>query len=114
MYSRFDWRHDNLFTQTTSQTHDEKRRLMVRGYSGAENLTLENDIQSCVVKLLHLVRSRYAGQKKVMDLAQKTHFLTLDVISTIGFGKCFNLLSTDGDPDEYLKSTHDGLWLGNF
>ncbi|KAI0554338.1 cytochrome P450 [Xylaria curta] len=111
--SRFDWRHDNLFTQTTSKTHDEKRKLMVRGYSGAENLTLEADIESCVVKLLHLVRSRYAGQKRVMDLAQKAQFLTLDVISTIGFGKCFNLLTTDEDPNEYVKSTHDGLWLGN-
>ncbi|KAI0455247.1 cytochrome P450 [Xylaria acuta] len=111
--SRFDWRHDNLFTLTANEEHHERRKQMVRGYSGAENLTLEADIEACVVKLLRLIRSRYAGQGKAMDLAQKTQFFTLDAISTIGFGKCYNLLNTDSDPNEYLKSTHDGLWLGN-
>jgi cytochrome P450 len=44
-----------------------------------------------------------------MDLAQKIQFLTLDVISTIGFGKCFGLMDIDDDPDEYVNSTHAGL-----
>ncbi|KAI0405626.1 cytochrome P450 [Xylaria palmicola] len=110
---RFDWRCDNLFTLTDTPTHDERRKQMVRGYSGAENLTLEADIEACVVKLLNLVRSRYAHQRKLMDLAQKVQFFTLDVISTIGFGKCYDLLNTDRDPDEYLESTHLGLKMLN-
>ncbi|KAI0468317.1 cytochrome P450 [Xylaria cf. heliscus] len=111
--SRFDWRHDNVFTQRDNEKHHERRKQMIRGYSGAENLTLDADIKACVVKLLHLTRSRYAGQGKAMDLAQKIQFYTLDVISTIGFGKCYNLLNADEDPNEYLKSTHDGLWRAN-
>ncbi|KAI8945976.1 cytochrome P450 [Xylaria longipes] len=111
--SRLDWRRDNLFTQLANDKHDGRRKQMIRGYSGAENLTLEADIEACVVKLLRLIRSEYAGQGKAMDLAQKTQFFTLDVISTIGFGKCYNLLNTDEDPNEYLKSTHDGLLWGN-
>ncbi|KAI1423568.1 cytochrome protein [Xylaria sp. FL1777] len=106
---RYDWRNDNIFTQLVTEKHDARRMQMVRGYSGAENLTLEADIGACVAKLINLVRSKYAGQGKSMDLAQKLGFFTLDVISTIGFGKCYNLLTTDEDPDEYVESIHKGL-----
>ncbi|KAI0103839.1 cytochrome P450 [Nemania sp. FL0031] len=105
---RFDWRIDNVFTQIDNEKHDARRIQMIRGYSGAENLTLEADIESCVVKLLNLIRSGYAGQRK-MDLAQKISFYSLDVISTIGFGKTYDLLDKDGDPNEYVKSAHLGL-----
>ncbi|KAI0435650.1 cytochrome P450 [Xylaria telfairii] len=111
--SRFDWRRDNVFTQTDNEKHNERRKQMVRGFSGAENLTLDADIEACVVKLLRLTRSRYASQGKAMDLAQKTQYYSLDVISTIGFGKCYNLMNADEDPSEYLASTHDGLKFGN-
>ncbi|KAI1122552.1 cytochrome P450 [Nemania abortiva] len=109
---RFDWRIDNVFTQMDNEKHDVRRRQMIRGYSGAENLTLDADIESCVVKLLNLVRSRYVGRRK-MDFAQKMSFYTLDVISTIGFGKTYDLLDKDEDPNEYVKSNHVGLELCN-
>ncbi|GAP88867.1 putative cytochrome P450 [Rosellinia necatrix] len=111
---RYDVHNDNLFTQMDNVKHDERRKMMIRGYSGAENLTLETDIEECIVKLLHLIRSRYTGsQRKPMDLAEKIEFFTLDVISTIGFGKCFNLLNTNKDPNGYVKSTHVGLEINN-
>ncbi|KAI1149238.1 cytochrome protein [Nemania diffusa] len=110
--ARFDWRNDNIFTETDTEKHDARRNQMVRGYSGAENLTLDADIESCVTKLLHLVGSRYAGKRK-LDLAQKITFYTLDVISTIGLGKSYDLLDTDADPSEYIKSTHMGLKVSN-
>lgn len=48
-----------------------------------------------------------------MDLSQKLLFFSLDVISTIGFGKCFGLLNADDDPNEYIKSVHEGLDVAN-
>lgn len=110
---RFDWRKDNIVTQLDTEKHDMRRKQMVRGYSGAENLTLEVDIEACVLKLLHLVRSRYANKRKVMDLPEKIQYFTLDTISTIGFGKCFNLMNADEDPNEYLTSNHAGLKVCN-
>ncbi|KAJ2996539.1 hypothetical protein NUW58_g941 [Xylaria curta] len=107
--ARFDWRGDNIFTQTSIEKHDERRNQMIRGYSGAENLTLEADIEFVVAKLLHLIRSRYAGQRKSMDLAQKIQFFALDVISAIGFGECFHLLDADDDPNNYVNSIREGL-----
>ncbi|KAI1161936.1 cytochrome P450 [Nemania serpens] len=110
---RFDWRTDNIATQMVTEKHDARRNQMIRGYSGAENLTLEADIEECVVKLLGLVRSKYAGKRNSMDLSQKLLFFSLDVISTIGFGKCFGLLNADDDPNEYIKSVHEGLDVAN-
>ncbi|GAW22733.1 hypothetical protein ANO14919_122760 [Xylariales sp. No.14919] len=110
---RYDWRRDNVFTETSIEKHDARRLQMIRGYSGVENLTLEADIEACIVKFLSLIRSRYAGKRKSMDLAQKIHFFTLDVISTIGFGKCYDLLNRDEDPDEYIDSIHKGLKICN-
>lgn len=48
-----------------------------------------------------------------MDLPEKIQYFTLDTISTIGFGKCFDLMNTDEDPNEYLISTHSGLKVCN-
>ncbi|KAI3343297.1 cytochrome P450 [Ustulina deusta] len=110
---RYDWRSDNVFTEMDTEKHQNRRRQMIRGYSGIENLTLEADILTCTVDLLNLIRSRYAGQRRSMDLAQKIHFFTLDVISTIGFGRGYNLLNTDEDPDEYVESIHKGLKVAN-
>ncbi|KAI0541820.1 cytochrome protein [Xylaria digitata] len=106
---RYDWRRDNVFTETSTEKHKTRRKQMIRGYSGLENLTLDGDIEACVVKLLNLIRTRYAGKRKSMDLAQKLLFFTLDVISTIGFGKCYGLLIADEDPDEFVDSIHKGL-----
>ncbi|GKT51749.1 cytochrome P450 monooxygenase lolP1 [Colletotrichum spaethianum] len=44
-----------------------------------------------------------------MDLAKKVQYFTLDVISAVGLGKTFGMLSSDNDVDDYLKSTEEGL-----
>lgn len=48
-----------------------------------------------------------------MDLAQKLSFLTLDVISRIGFGEPFGDLRADDDVDGFLAAGDLGLWLNN-
>lgn len=48
-----------------------------------------------------------------MDLAKKIPFFTLDVISHVGLGKPFGDLKADKDVHDYLKSTEDGLKIGN-
>ena len=48
-----------------------------------------------------------------MDLARKMSFLTLDVISRIGFGEPFGDLRADDDVDGFLAAGDLGLWLNN-
>ncbi|TWU73743.1 hypothetical protein ED733_001485 [Metarhizium rileyi] len=48
-----------------------------------------------------------------MDLATRVQFFTLDVISKVGLGTAFGMLEADDDIDDYLKSSAEGLAVGN-
>lgn len=48
-----------------------------------------------------------------MDLAQKIPFFTLDVISHVGLGEAFGDLKADKDVKDYIKSSEEGLKIGN-
>ena len=48
-----------------------------------------------------------------MDLAEKIPFFTLDVISRVGLGQAFGDLAADKDVNDYVKSSEQGLKIGN-
>ncbi|KAH6616773.1 pisatin demethylase [Boeremia exigua] len=116
--ARFEPGKDNVFTECDNERHDARRKKMFAGYSGKENPTLEPSIDSHVQELIQLVRT-YADQTasskpiKSMDLAKKIPFFTLDVISHIGLGSAFGNLVSNKDVNDYLKSTEEGLKIGN-
>ncbi|CAG9954496.1 unnamed protein product [Clonostachys rosea f. rosea IK726] len=113
---RVGYRQDNVFSCTDEDIHSRKRKQMVAGYSGRENLEMEISIDEQVQELVDLLRSRYLSTQEAIvpvDLAQKVHYFTLDVISSIGQGDTFGLLRTDFDVDDYLKSSHEGMKMFN-
>jgi cytochrome P450 len=71
-----------------------------------------------VQELIQLVKT-YAAESsstasvKAMDLAEKIPFFTLDVISHIGLGSPFGNLVSNKDVNDYLKSSEEGLKIGN-
>jgi len=116
--ARFETGKDNVFTDCDNDSHDARRKKMTAGYSGKENPTLEPSIDLHVKELVTLVR-KYAASKastkpsQAMDLAQKIPFFTLDVISHVGLGEAFGDLNADKDLKDYLKSSEEGLKIGN-
>ncbi|KAJ4993045.1 pisatin demethylase [Stagonosporopsis vannaccii] len=116
--ARFEPGKDNVFTECDNERHDVRRKKMYAGYSGKENPTLEPSIDSHVQELIRLVRT-YTDQTasakpiRAMDLAQKIPFFTLDVISHIGLGTPFGNLVSNKDVNDYLKSSEEGLKIGN-
>ncbi|KAF5265496.1 hypothetical protein FOXYS1_3688 [Fusarium oxysporum] len=113
---RIEYRRDNVFSQTDNQKHEQRRKQMAPGYSGRENPHLENSVDERVQEFLDLIRNKYLSsdtQAIPMDIAQKVQYLTLDIISGIGFGKPFGMVQKDSDVDEYLKSSEEGLAIGN-
>jgi cytochrome P450 len=75
-------------------------------------LEVEESINKYIKQLLNLIRSNYLStlaSSKPMDLAQKTQYLTLDVISDIGFGQAFGDLEADTDVHNYIRSGEQGL-----
>jgi len=111
--SRVEPGKDHVFSQIDEEKHTKRRTQMTAGYSGKENLSLDQDVDARVVELLDLIRSKYVSivgeAAKKMDLGQKIQFFTLDVISTVGFGQPFGDLKADADVNNYNKSAEEGL-----
>ncbi|KAK5994306.1 Cytochrome P450 monooxygenase ABA1 [Cladobotryum mycophilum] len=113
---RIEYRRDNVFSQTDNEKHDMRRKQMAPGYSGRENFDLEPAIDILLQRLLDLIRSKYtSSDAKIvpMDLGAKIQYFTLDVISSVGFGKEFGMLRNDADVSDYIKSADNGLTLCN-
>jgi len=47
-----------------------------------------------------------------MDLSQKIQYLTLDIISTIGLGRSFDMLIEDHDVRDCIKNSEECLLIG--
>lgn len=105
---------DNVFSQVDEEKHTRRRNQMAPGYSGKENTDLEPTIDKYVGQLLGLIRTEYLSvpstSYKIMNLAQKVQFMTLDVISDIGFGQAFGDLSSNSDANDYIKATEKGMF----
>ncbi|KIX08762.1 uncharacterized protein Z518_03419 [Rhinocladiella mackenziei CBS 650.93] len=112
-YTRSDWfiamrlnpGQDNVLSQRDEKKHDDLRRRMMAGYSGKENLSLEQDIDHCVLDLVNLIDKKYVsmpGQIIPMDLAQKVQFFTSDVMSKLSFDAKFHDLRDDNDNLGYI------------
>ncbi|KAJ9637526.1 uncharacterized protein PV06_09498 [Exophiala oligosperma] len=112
-YTRSDWYiamrlnpgQDNVLSNRNEAKHDDLRRRMGFGYSGKENLNLEQDIDDCVKDLVHLIDAKYAsdpGKIIPMDLARKIQFFTSDIMSKLSFDGKFHDLRDDNDNLGYI------------
>ena len=103
---------DHIFSTMDEVTHDDLRKKMTAGYSGKENLTLENDIDEAILELVDLIDTKYistAGDIRPMDLARKIQFLTMDVISKASFDSKFHDLRDDNDNYKYIEEIENLL-----
>ena len=116
-YRRSDWYlamrlvpgEENILSCIDDKDHDERRKKMAAAYSGKENLTLERDLDDCILYLCRLISSRYAidpeteqTQGKPMDLARKIQFLTSDIMSKVAIDAKFHDLRDDHDNFGYI------------
>ncbi|KAK4234750.1 cytochrome P450 [Achaetomium macrosporum] len=116
---RIEYHRDNLFSQTDTKLHDERRKQIAPGYSGRENLELESTIDTLVLDFINLIRTKYLSTPSSsspiipLEIAKKIPFFTLDVISAVSFGRAFGMLRADEDIDHYVRLGEQGLRLNN-
>jgi hypothetical protein len=80
-------------------------------YSGKEVENLEHSIDQNIAALILLI-NKYVhrpGEYKPMDFGRKAQYFTLDIISTVAYGKPFGYLSMDTDVHDYIKITEEVL-----
>jgi cytochrome P450 len=106
--------HENVVSIVDERQHLELRNRMSPGYSGKENLHLEQDVDEQLLKFFDLINRSYVarpeeGVFRTVDLSRVTSFFTLDTISKIAFGQTFGFLEHDEDPFGYLKNLEEFL-----
>lgn len=110
---RFEHRRDNVFSQTDTKKHDERRKQMAPGYSGRENHEIEATVDARVQEFVQLIKTKYLSTEdraRPMECAKKIQYFTLDVISSVGLGRPFGMLVNDGDELGFIKSAEEGLY----
>ncbi|KAJ9632240.1 hypothetical protein H2203_000644 [Taxawa tesnikishii (nom. ined.)] len=103
---------DNITSVTDEKVHADLRTRMAPGYSGKENLSMEQDIDKRLLQLYDLIEAKYISTERdfrPMDLSRTLSFFTLDVISTIAFGQEFGFLERDDDPFGYIANLQEFL-----
>ncbi|KAJ4287284.1 hypothetical protein N0V90_012682 [Kalmusia sp. IMI 367209] len=100
---------ENIACYLDEGKHANMRNRMSAGYSGKENLHLEQDVDELVLQMLDLIQSHYvskpeAGLFRRMDLSQIASYFTLDVISKIAFGQSCGFIALNNDPFGYMEN----------
>lgn len=87
---------------------------MAPGYSGKENVHLEQDVDEKLLQMLQLIDTNYLTKPeqnlfRSMDISRVTSYFTLDVISKVAFGQTFGFLDEDEDPFGYIANLMEFL-----
>ncbi|CAD0109288.1 unnamed protein product, partial [Aureobasidium uvarum] len=103
---------DNITSVIDEGVHADLRNRMSTGYSGKENLHMENDVDYRLLQLFDLIDSKYVSSEKEyrpVDISRLYSYFTLDVISSIAFGQEFGFLKHDDDPFGYIDNLQEFL-----
>jgi cytochrome P450 len=100
---------ENIACYVDEDKHNDMRSRMSHGYSGKENVHLEQDIDDLIVQMLDLIQKEYVSKPEQglfhrMDLAKVTSYFTLDIISKVAFGEPFGFLAANDDQFGYAAN----------
>ncbi|KAL8404366.1 hypothetical protein RB594_009278 [Gaeumannomyces avenae] len=122
---RLDPRRDSTFTTVDEQLHAALRSKLTPGYSGKDVDNVHQLIDEQVASFVGLLESKYlssdssgtgddddAGRPAVyrpVDIARKVQYLTLDIISSLAFGKPLGNLAADADALGYIHTMESNM-----
>ncbi|KAK3669748.1 hypothetical protein LTR78_010376 [Recurvomyces mirabilis] len=93
---------DTVFSTRDEKVHAKLKSMEAGGYNGRDAPGLETDIDERVKELIDLVDS-YHG--KSMDFSVTARFFTLDVLSTVAFGRKFGFMEANEDLWKYDEAS---------
>ncbi|KAK2767798.1 hypothetical protein FQN54_003957 [Arachnomyces sp. PD_36] len=105
---------DCTLSMRDNELHAALRSKLAPGYAGKGIHALEKSVDTQIAKLIRLIETKYLSTDesfRPVDFSRKVQYLTLDVISTIAFGRTFGFMDKDGDLFDYIKTTEDSLPL---
>lgn len=106
---RFNPYYDNMISVQQSDVHTKYKSRVAHAYTGREVLDMEIGMNEQIVKLLNIMKNRYARQSRHLELGLFSCFFTMDVITRLAFGQEFGYLEKETDLYGFFKSLRD-LW----
>ncbi|KAF6810739.1 cytochrome p450 [Colletotrichum plurivorum] len=114
-YTKGDWYavgrttpgEDHLFSLRDEEKRKQLKSKMGPGYSGLENGGFEAGIDKHVASFVDLIERKYVStptEFRPMDMAAKSTYFALDVISELGFGHAYGFLKEDRDLYQYVAT----------
>lgn len=88
--TKLDPDQNNMLSFLAIGPHDKIKSKAAHAYGGRDNMDFEVGVDAQVQHFINIIRTTYlssAGQVKPIDFAQLIRYLTLDIITDLGFGK---------------------------
>ncbi|KAK3312760.1 pisatin demethylase [Apodospora peruviana] len=101
---RLNPKRDSVVSTIDEELHNTLRAKLAAGYSGREVDGLEARLDRNILDLVGLIETKYMTANKPFDFGRKIQYLTLDILSDIGFSDRFGFLEADADLWEYLET----------
>ncbi|EME82347.1 uncharacterized protein MYCFIDRAFT_59503 [Pseudocercospora fijiensis CIRAD86] len=105
---RMDPRRDSVFSARDEKLHAELKSKEAGAYNGRDIASLEPDMEARIGDLIELLR-KHEGTS--VDFASVARYFTLDVLSTLAFGRPFGFMAADEDLWEYNKTSRDFMLI---
>ncbi|KAK4231621.1 cytochrome P450 [Podospora fimiseda] len=121
-YLRPDWNlggrahpdYDNLFCILDNDEHDALKAKTMGGYSGRElGSQFEPAVDHEIKSLLSLIRRKFLSNDNIprpMEVSEVMRYLTMDVITRLGYGKSFGHLTNGTDVYGWVTATGN-YWM---
>ncbi|KAI8253820.1 Fumagillin dodecapentaenoate synthase [Colletotrichum sp. SAR 10_77] len=101
--ARFNPYQDTMITVLDKTLHDKMKAKTAAGYAGREIDLLEPSVDEQITSLITLLKTSYADTNVLVDMAELSVFLTMDVITSASFGKPFGHLNANADVFGFIE-----------
>lgn len=94
---------ENVFSELSTELHDERKTKLITGFNGKGSMKLEADIDSQIAGLVQYIRSKVLnGQGIKIDFSKIMRWFQLDLITLIGMGEAWEDLANETDHFNFL------------
>jgi hypothetical protein len=112
--AKLDPEYDTVLTKLHPGPHDALKSKVSFAYSGRDKIDFEVGVDGQIVHFIDVLRERFLSkgrEVKQVDFAHFIRYFTLDVITTLGYGKAFGFMDAEGDLYGYTQSIENILGL---
>ncbi|KAH8669654.1 cytochrome P450 oxidoreductase [Tricladium varicosporioides] len=102
----------NIVSERSPKRHNRLRHQMSAGYAGKDIVGLESSISARITDFVSMINENWVSgdeETKKFDIARRTQYLTLDIITHLCFGKPFGFVEGNADMYRFLETIEGQL-----